>query len=320
MPSLNRAGEECLSVILDYFYRPHVQRVRPAPSDVIFSFTYLELVSPTLKRMMIQDYSINPQTLPLLNDLRAHLRNQLQQLQLNHILPEPQPLVQPHVPDTAAFNPWSCSVGVYGQLFQGSAGLSLGPELKFNSLGNRSIKLNCSFSYDWANKSENSKVGGFFSFSKKELKGTVDVKGDLSQNSLESSITAQTNNPSLSNIGVRFKKKQSNRVQTVGIVVSHNFESDKVEVNSTVCVPTPLFDKSDLQGKNKKQVKRRVSSAKRRAEKQQTQCIQQPQPVTVYMHRGPTLASKAFLFGVLVYLFLDFVRRIIAFLKTKKLK
>ena len=317
---LDQKGEECLFTILDYFYRPNSQRLRPNRLNVVFSFAYLEMVSPNLKSRMIEDYRINPSTLPLLEDLSLDLNQQLQdlqmQMQLNQPLPQPQPL--PHLPDPAQSHVLSC--GIYGQLFKGAGGFLVGPELKFDNLGNRSIKLNCEISYDQANKGESGKIGGFFSISKQGIKGKVDVKSNLSQNSLESTLTAQTDKPTLANIGIQFKNKQSSRVQTVGIVVSHNIQSDKVETTTIGCVPTPLFDRSDLQGKNKKQVKSSASSAKTRAERQQTQCLQQPQPVTVYMHGSPALASKAVLFGVLVYLFFDFVRKILAFLKTKKLK
>ena len=323
---LDPAGEGCLSTILDYFYQPNSQRVRPRRIDVAFSFAYLEMVNPALRSRMIQDYRINPSTLRLLEDLSLDLNQQLQDLhmELQQNLPPAEPQLPPHLPDPAQSHVLSC--GIYGQLFKGAGGFLVGPELKFDRLGNRSIKLNCEISYDQANQGESGKIGGFFSASKQRVKGRVDVKSGLSQNSLESTITAQTDNPTFGNIGIQFKNKQSSRVQTVGIVVSHNIQSDKVETTTTGCIPTPLFDRSDLQGKNKKQVKSSASSAKTRAERQQrqqrqqTQCIQQPQPVIVCMHSSPALASKAFLFAVLVYLFFNFVRRIVAFLKTKKLK
>ena len=158
----------------------------------------------------------------------------------------------------------------------------------------------------------------------------------MSRSSVERSVKVQTNVPNNVNVGVQLKDNNpkgmslfapSNVVKNGKFVVLRNDKSelygDEIETTGCVLPFQTIRDKAGLESRNKKQIKSKPAFTETRPERHETQKVfmqQMQASIPVYVIRKPSTVGKLSVLGLLACLFLIFVRKIMSFLETKKIK
>ena len=158
----------------------------------------------------------------------------------------------------------------------------------------------------------------------------------MSRSSVKRSVKVQTNVPNNVNVGVQLKDNNpkgmslfapSNVVKNGKFVVLRNDKSElyghEIETRASVLPFQTIRDKAGLESGNKKQIESKPDFTETRPERQETQKVfmqQMQASISVYVIRKPSTVGKLSVLGLLACLFLIFVRKIMSFLETKKIK
>ena len=211
---------------------------------------------------------------------------------------------------------------------------SFGPRFEFEVPSNIGLKL--SLSLDQTNKGVKNGVGPSFSVSKQNLEATATVGSNLSRKSLECAFTFQKNTPDKTNTSVQVKDRcpkdvflfdPSNLVTNGRFVVSHNIKFDGDGIETTACVLPfqTIRDKGGkcLESRDNKQIENKPTFTEKGAEKHETQRVimhQMQMPLPTFMIRRQSTIVKLSILGLLARLFLIFVKKLVSFLKIKKIR
>lgn len=303
---LDQTTESSMHLIMTYFLAPGMQEdigAIPTKEQMREAILQIQSTNPVLIQTMLRAYMINPRTLAQFTELA----NQLHQLD----------------PNLFHFDFY-----LYGKLHMGSIKISFGPMCKYEPFSGKSHQgLKVALDFDPANEGWNNSIGSSCSLSKKNFKLTGVAETDLSEGSVERSVTVQTNISNETTIGVQLKDDNSkvmsffapsNVVKNGKFVVSHRTNGDEIETTASVLPLQSTKDsaKSDL--RHEKQIENQPTFAETKVEKRETQRVFVQQSVPVYVIRRKETIVKLSLLAVLVCLLLLFVAKITSFLKKRK--
>ena len=308
---ISRSTEACMHLVMQYFASPNNVHIRPNVQQVLSSMGYIYRTNPVLFQTMLDSYLNNPQTVR----------------QFVHLMSQSVPLTSLNQPHAAWFR-YIC--GLYAYFHFGWLKVAIGYHFTCQMpSGDANVGLKVGLSADQANKGRGKGVGGFVAGSTKKCKATATVETDLSRENQERAFRFQKSASDNVKVGIEVKDNRSGGafflapsrlIRNSNFVVSHNINLDGHEIETTVNGLPFKTIKGRIEENLKSRHKNPTSNnpALTKTAKQQM-LILQPVVPTYQLRRQSTIV-KLSLLGLLVCLFLIFVKKLVSFLKTKKIR